>query len=341
MKTLLRSLVALLFAAQAAFAADVVAVGPIGVTVSDANGAAAFLHDVLEFERASDVEVAGDAVERLTGVFGARLRVVTMRLGEERLELREFLAPRGRAMPSDSCGNDRWFQHAAIVVSDLDRAYARLREQRVEHASPGPQRLPDWNPQAGGIEAFYFRDPDGHFLELIEFPPGKGDPRWQEVDGRLFLGIDHTAIVVADTEASLRFYRDTLGLRLAGASENWGPEQERLNGVFGARLRITALRAAEGPGIELLEYLAPRDGRPRPADARANDLLHWQTDLVAPDPAALAERLFAARAAFVSPGLVALADAPLGFRRAALVADPDGHALRVREPATPLQEGSR
>src|SRR5262245_17083266 len=81
---------------------------------------------------------------------------------------------------------------------------------------------------------------------------------------RLFLGIDHTAIVVNSTEASLACYRDTLGLRVVGQSENYGPEQERLNNVFGARLRITTLRAPAGPGVELLEYLTPRDGRPAP-----------------------------------------------------------------------------
>jgi hypothetical protein len=101
--------------------------------------------------------------------------------------------------------------------------------------------------------------------------------------------------------------------------------------VFGARLRITALRAQRGPGIELLEYRTPRDGRPRPAGARANDLLHWQTDLVAEGALApLAEQLFGARAAFVSPGATSLPDASLGFREAMLVADPDGHALRIR-----------
>src|SRR5258705_2845564 len=117
-------------------------------------------------------------------------------------------------MPADSRANDRWFEHIAIVTSDLDRAYAMLRERGVESASTGPQRLPDWNPNAGGIAAFYFRDPDGHFLELIQFPRGKGDARWQKPDGKLLLGIDHTAIVVADTEASLRFYRDLLVLRV-------------------------------------------------------------------------------------------------------------------------------
>jgi catechol 2,3-dioxygenase-like lactoylglutathione lyase family enzyme len=198
----------------------------------------------------------------------------------------------------------------------------------VRHASSGPQRLPDWNPAAGGIEAFYFRDPDGHFLELIRFPEGKGDPRWQERSGRLFLGIDHTAIAVRDTEASLAFYRDLLGLRVAGESENHGPEQERLNAVFGARLRITGLAAARGPGVELLEYLAPGAGRARPADARASDLLHWQTDLVVRDATAAERALFAAGTELDSPGAVALQ----GLGRALVAADPDGHRVRLIQP---------
>ena len=53
-------------------------------------------------------------------------------------------------------------------------------------------------------------------------------------------------------------------------------EQEHLNNVFGVRLRITTLRAATGTGVELLEYRAPRDGRPAPHDLRANDVAHWQ-----------------------------------------------------------------
>ena len=82
------------------------------------------------------------------------MRVVRMRLGDELIELTEYLTPRGRPVPGDSRGNDRWFQHIAIIVSDMDRAYARLREAKAQHASPAPQRLPDWNPTAGGIRAF-------------------------------------------------------------------------------------------------------------------------------------------------------------------------------------------
>jgi catechol 2,3-dioxygenase-like lactoylglutathione lyase family enzyme len=309
------------------------AVGAIGMTVGDMERSVAFYSRVLGFEKVSDVEVRGEDWERLQGVFGLRMRVVRMRLGDEAIELTEYLTPRGRPVPADSRSHDRWFQHVAIIVSDMDRAYARLREHRVEHASPAPQRLPDWNPSAGGIRAFYFKDPDGHPLEILWFPPGKGDPRWQQPGDRLFLGVDHTAIVVADTGRSLRCYRDTLGLRVVGESENHGPEQERLNNVFGARLRITTLKAAAGPGVELLEYLAPRDGRPAPADARASDLAHWQTRLVAADAEA-AHRAVRGGACggIISPGVVAPAEPALGFARGALVRDPDGHALQVVQP---------
>ncbi len=331
-------LAAVLLAALPALASGP-AVAAVGLTVADADRAVAFYTGVLAFERVSDVEVAGPEFERLSGVFGARARVVTLRLGDERLELTQYLAPAGRAFPEDTRANDRWFQHVAIVVSDMARAYAELRRAGVRHASPGPQRLPDWNAGAAGIEAFYFRDPDGHFLELIHFPPGKGDPRWQTTapgspGGPLFLGLDHTAIVVADTEQSLRFWRDAAGLEVRGGSENHGPEQERLNNVFGARLRITTLRGAAGPGVELLEYLAPRDGRPRPAGARANDLLYWQTRLAVPDAARAADAVRGSPGTWVSPGAIALTDGTgrdLGYARAAHVADPDGHAVLFSE----------
>jgi catechol 2,3-dioxygenase-like lactoylglutathione lyase family enzyme len=307
----------------------------VGYTVSDLDRAVRFFTEVLEFTRLpGEQELAGEAWERLAGVFGLRARVARLRLGDEELELTEYLAPLGRPIPPDMRGNDHAFQHVAIVVSDMARAYRKLREHRVAHASTGPQRLPDWNPNAGGIEAFYFRDPDGHFLELIAFPAGKGDPKWRHTASgadRLFLGLDHTAIVVRDTETSLRLYRDALGLRVAGESENWGSEQEHLNNVFGARLRITGLRAERGPGIELLEYIAPRDGRPAPADLRANDLVHWQTTLTIPDAVNAVRLLRPATAAFVSPGDVTLPAGEAGFRRGLTVRDPDGHALRLAE----------
>jgi catechol 2,3-dioxygenase-like lactoylglutathione lyase family enzyme len=309
----------------------VTAVAAVGMTVADMDRAIEFYTNVLSFEKVSDVEVWGTEYEHLQGIFGLRVRVVRLRLGSEAIELTEYLAPKGRPIPVDSRSNDRWFQHVAIIVSDMDRAYEWLRQHKVQHASTGPQRLPDWNPNAGGIRAFYFKDPDGHSLEILQFPPGKGDPKWHQAKDKLFLGIDHTAIVVSDTEASLKFYRDLLGLKIVGTSENYGTEQEHLNNVFGARLRITSLRAASGPGIEFLEYLTPRDGRPISADEGANDLAHWQTRLITGDAAAAAQRVRAGAVAFVSPGVVTLPEARLGFTKGFLLRDPDGHVMQLTE----------
>jgi catechol 2,3-dioxygenase-like lactoylglutathione lyase family enzyme len=314
-------LLLLLALATAAGATPLGSVPSVGLTVANADRAAAFYAGVLGFERVADVEVAGPGYDVLTGLANVRMRVVTLRLFDEVLELTQYLTPVGRPIPAGSRSHDHWFQHIAIIVSDMDRAHRWLRERGVEKTSPEPQRLPDWNPNAGGIKAYYFKDPDGHALEILEFPAGKGHPKWQRAFGRLFLGIDHTAIVVADTERSLRFYRDALGMTIVGRSENHGPEQERLNDVVGAHLRITTLRAGSGIDVELLEYRTPRDGRAMPPEVKVNDLMHWHVTM---------ETVVADTAARVLNGRIAtLPDAALGFRKAFFVRDPDGHAVRV------------
>lgn len=307
------------------------AVESVGMTVSDMDKSVEFYSKVLSFKKVSDVEVLGTEYEQLQGLFGVRLRVVRMQLGSEFIELTKYLTPKGRPIPVDSRSNDRWFQHIAIAVSDMDKAYQHLRQYKVQHASTAPQRIPDWNRAAAGIRAFYFKDPDSHNLEIIYFPPGKGDPKWQRPTDQLFLGIDHTAIVVSNTEASLKFYRDLLGLKLAGESMNYGTEQEHLNNVEGARLHISGLRSPAGPGIEFLEYLTPQDGRPLPVDARPNDLMHWQTTLIVQDAELTAQRLRMNQSTFVSSSIVTIPEQRLGFKKGFLVRDPDGHVMRLVE----------
>src|SRR5215468_2911345 len=319
-----RLLITLLIVALGVAANGSVSVQSIGMTVSDMDRSVEF-YSALTFQKVSDVEVFGDEFEHLEGVFGARMRIVRMQLGNEYLDLTQYLSPPGRPIPVDSRNNDLWFQHIAIVVRDMDQAFARVRALKVQFVSTAPQTLPPSIKAAAGIKAFYFRDPDQHNLEIIYFPPGKGDPRWQEKTDKLFLGIDHTAIGISNTSTSLKFYEDLLGLHKAGESENFGTEQEHLNQVFGAHLRITGMRSDSGPGVEFLEYVTPTDGRPRPADVRANDIIHWQTMIVTNDLDVLAKKLRDAHVRFVSPGVVSMPKDMAGFSKGALVSDPDGH----------------
>src|SRR5262249_9115590 len=90
----------------------------VAVTVADLDKSVEFYSKVLDFEKISETEVMGEAYDRLLGIFGVRVRQARLRLGEEYLELMEFLTPRGRAIPADSRSNDLWFQHIAIIVRD-------------------------------------------------------------------------------------------------------------------------------------------------------------------------------------------------------------------------------
>ena len=320
--------------ATAAFAEQpsVISVGAIGMTVSDMDRSVAFYSDVLTFKKISDVEVDGDGYDRLWGVFGLRARVVRMQLGEQKLELIQFLSPPDvRSIPVPSYSNDLWFQHFAIVVRDMDEAWAQLRKHHVRQVSPRPQTIPKSSVAAAGIKAIKFRDLDGHNLELLWFPEGKGNPAWHRSTADLFLGIDHTAMTVRSTENSIKFYRDLLGMTVAGGSVNVGTEQEHLDGLPGARARVMGMKPVVGPpGVEFLEYELPTAGRPMPEDTRPTDLWHWQVTLVVSDAEGAATRL-RGQSTFVSAGVVTVPDGTLGFKKGFLVRDPDGHVMQVVE----------
>jgi catechol 2,3-dioxygenase-like lactoylglutathione lyase family enzyme len=255
-----------------------------------------------------------------------------LQLGSESIQLVQYRAPQGRPVPTDSRSSDEWFQHIAIVTSDMEGAAARLRKYHAHQISTAPQTLPEWNREAAGIQAFYFRDPDDHPLELIHFPDAKGDRRWHQTASlnEPFLGIDHTAIVVASTERSLDFYRDVLGFKVVGESVNHGVEQDHLTHVFGSRVRITSLRAPAGPGVEFLEYVTPRDARPMPNDSKPNDLWSIQTTVFARDVRAALTGVSRHPLKLLSATPEAIA--PLGEEGAEglMILDPDGHMLLVR-----------
>jgi catechol 2,3-dioxygenase-like lactoylglutathione lyase family enzyme len=308
----------------------------IGFTVADVDREAAFFTSVLQFEKIADFRLVGAEYGKLQGVFNASLRIVRLRLGDQLVELTQYVSPpAGRPIPVPSYSNDRWFQHMAIVVRDMDAAYKILQDNNVQQISAYPITIPPSNPGAAGIKAVKFHDPERHDLELIYFPSGKGNPSWHKPSNRLFLGLDHTAMTITGTEAGVAFYRDLLGLKVGTVTLNTGTTQEVLDGLFNDTCLVTAmLPASAPPHIEFLDYKTPPGGRPLPADTKANDLWHWQTTLITKDIAGLTERMRKAGAQFITPEVVVMpqeAQAQLGFKRAILLRDPTGHALRLVE----------
>ncbi|MFN6538868.1 MAG: VOC family protein [Nostoc sp. EkiNYC01] len=309
----------------------------IGLTVTNCNRSLDFYTQALAFELVYDITVEGQNYSDLEGVIGAKIRIVTLRLGDELIELMEYLNIQGKPIPSDSQSNDLWFQHLAIVVSDMDRAYAHLRSFPIEPISVAPQTIPPENKASGGVRAFKFKDPDGHDLELIWFPPDKGKDKWHHnsVDAerlvgrhRLFLGIDHSAIAISNTEQSLHFYCNLLGMQIDSRSLNWRATQSRLDNLPGAEVKITALRPVEdGVGIELLDYIVPGKGRTIPSNWKSCDIAHIQIELVVNNLEQLVDKLRRNGVQFVSSRIVQFSDRSFPYRQGCLVKDPDGHAI--------------
>ena len=241
----------------------------ISRVVADLTRAEAFYGDVLGFRRVQ----AGPVDPATASLLGLPApEQVVMRLGTQEIAL-VACTPAGPPYPEGSQSNDLWFQHLAIVVGDMAAAFNALSAWPLAPITEGgPQRLPPWN---GGVGAFKFRDPDGHPLELLQFPA-----RWrgggQDAARGPFLGIDHSALSIRSARHSLAFYR-RLGFRVANRSFNQGPAQSRLDGLPGARVHVTSLRisGAPGPGLELLRYMPP--GRPRPPGPANACLTDWVT----------------------------------------------------------------
>ena len=210
----------------------------IALIVADLDAAIAFYCVGLGFALVGRIgETGADASATLA------LGGVTLRLDQPRLP--------GRSYPAERSANDPWFQHFAIRVADMDAAYARLSGQPFTAISiDGPQQLPA---SSGSVIAFKFRDPDGHPLELSHFPD---EP--PTIDGSLFLAIDHSAVAVSNIDASIAFYIEELGFRVAERVVNQGPTQWRLDGLDRAVVDIIVLKPpALGPHLELLHYQTP------------------------------------------------------------------------------------
>jgi catechol 2,3-dioxygenase-like lactoylglutathione lyase family enzyme len=231
----------------------------IARNVARLEAAAAFYVVALGFQKITDIYEESALAARL-GV--QRVRAVRLRMGGQEIELSECNPP-GAAYPA-AAANDLCFQHFAMVTPDIAAAWRLAVAHGAKPiSSGGPQKLPD---SSGGVTAWKFRDPDGHPLELLEFPNTSAN----------VARVDHTAISVADAGRSIAFYQ-ALGLRVAQQTLNHGAVQDALDGLAGAFADVVALQPKQAtPHVELLHYRAPaRQVLPvaRPEDIAADRIV--------------------------------------------------------------------
>ncbi len=151
-----------------------------------------------------------------------------MTLGESRLDLDWFDLP-GRPYPDGASACDLVFQHLALVTGDARAAWRRAWVAGATSITRGkPVTLPQ---SSGGVTAVTFCDPEGHPLELLEFPAGS-NPSWQ---GRGMMGIDHSAISIADLARRAGASTRNMGWRKASARSTGGRRRSRSTASLGSR----------------------------------------------------------------------------------------------------------
>ena len=242
------------------------------LTSADPERLARFYVDALGFEPG-----AGRRQDALPYGVPGQATVQRLRLGLQEIELVGF-EHEGAPYPEASTSHDGWFQHLALVTSDMAAAHERLSRLGGWRtiSQGGPVTLPA---SSGGVAAFKFRDPEGHPLELLAFPTGHAPAAWGGRSGTgPCLGIDHSAIVIADEARSLAFY-DALGLAVSARSLNQGPAQVRLDDAPEVVVGVVGLDPpAVPPHLELLAY---RNPPVRTGAAAAADIACTRTMVVA------------------------------------------------------------
>ena len=138
-----------------------------GLTVSSLERALGFYRDALGLEVVMEQEKSGGYMAAITGYPDAQVRMAHLVTpAGQRLELFEYVEPRGRAMPGEPC--DVGITHVCLVVADVHDAYRRLVAAGAE---PFSEPIPIDTGANVGAWGLYVRDPDGIVLELFQPAP--------------------------------------------------------------------------------------------------------------------------------------------------------------------------
>ncbi|MEO8256649.1 MAG: hypothetical protein ABI868_04810 [Acidobacteriota bacterium] len=176
-----------------------------------------------------------------------------------------------------------------IMVRDIEGLLARLTKRNSQIITPGarPVLL-----TAGGARAraVVLKAPGGHFVELQQPDPLPVDstaPTSSVIGG-------HIRVTVADTDATLRLYRDRLGFQSAVGAFTNESSRLQLMGTTGARFRMTST-SVPGDSRQILEFIEFNNIDRRAVHSRIQDSGSAKIHLRVPD-------LSAALAAFEGAG---------------------------------------
>ncbi len=129
-----------------------------GLSVTDMEKSLSLYRDVLGMEVEWDLTIKDiPAFGTIIGLPGVEERIAMMKLNNCRIELFQFLNPKGKKIDRRQC--DIGYMHVAFVVDELDGICAKLNEMGVEFYSKAED--------LGTYKVIFFKGFDGETIELM------------------------------------------------------------------------------------------------------------------------------------------------------------------------------
>ncbi len=141
----------------------------VGLTVSDIERSLAFYRDILGLQFQGEILMEEAETDALFGRKGCKARVAYLN-GSEKIdvppvELIQFLDCDTKKQPGDLFTTS--ISELCFYTDDIEEVYQRLCANHVECLS-APKNFDFTAAGFGKSKAFYFRDPDGIVLEMMQ-----------------------------------------------------------------------------------------------------------------------------------------------------------------------------
>jgi catechol 2,3-dioxygenase-like lactoylglutathione lyase family enzyme len=144
----------------------------INIVVADLEKMTAFYRDVLGLKVSKEVRIRGEWIDEVVGLKNVEADVVYLDPPTgPRVELIQYLSPRGKMPTGIGESNALGLRHMAFRVDAIDELVARLRIEGIKFFSEVRTVPTNQVQYAGGVRKrlVYFHDPEGNLLEFCEY----------------------------------------------------------------------------------------------------------------------------------------------------------------------------
>ena len=142
----------------------ITSINHVAVSVADLERSLTFYRDLIGLEVVRILDCPPEVrLGEVVGMPGCAARIAHLKIGNDMLELFEYLDPRGRPIPTDRKQADNGWIHIGFASSDARGDYARLKASGVRFIGEPVEFRPN-------VWIVYFHGPDGEVCELKQSP---------------------------------------------------------------------------------------------------------------------------------------------------------------------------